>query len=182
MSEQPISEEMAQSAKDRAISYIQYRDATRFGKDKKVMGKGQKIGSELPIPKGSWKGSEVDMVTAYEGTIGKMNDHIAKRALEGLRPAFYDVARVARWLTLSADFVIGGMLFPKIMDKVASKSTIGRLAGKAAGVIGTVVFRPAELALSGVAKVTGFIGREISAPIANAILGGGRPKELPKTA
>lgn len=193
MSEQSMDAEAMQSPKDRAIAYIQYRDATRFGKDKKIVGKGQKIGSALPIPRGEWRGMEVDLVKNYESVIDRLDDNAARRAMEGLRPFAYDTARVLRWGAGLGELVVGWkFLFTekfiensKLPNKLKSSGVGKFLDTGFGGIVGagaTAIFRPVELAGSAAGHVLGFVGREVYAPIANAILGGGKPKEMPKAA
>ncbi len=183
MSEQPMNmENQAESAAVRAIRYIDYRDKTRFGKGDKITKLEGHISSAIPIPKGRWKAVEVAAVTGYEKTYDRLNDNMAKRAMDGLRPFAYDVARVWRYAAGAGELVLGSLFATKspLIEAIAPDG--GPLRQTAIGIVGlgtTVIFRPVELVAQGIGAGAGFIGAEVAAPIANLILGGGKPIEAP---
>lgn len=147
------------NARDKAIQYIQERDAQRT-KRIRLGGIRNGIAPEEV---------EIAAATAYEKVIDKLGDNGVRRVLEEMRPVAYDAARIYRYGAKHADmFVTGALLFnPDLIPVVGSRlpRRTGALVDRrmmvlGAGVVGMLKFRPIEWAAVTAAKVGGVVTSE----------------------
>lgn len=107
------------NARDKAIQYIQERDAQRT---KRIRLGGIRNGVAP-------EEVEIAAATAYEKVIDKLGDNGVRRALEEMRPVAYDAARIYRYAAKNADmFVTGALLFaPAVIPALDAR--LNRVSG-----------------------------------------------------
>lgn len=151
--------------REKAIQYIQARDAER----RKTI----KLGGVRGTPESE---VEIAAAAAYERVLDKLGDNGVKRALEGLRPVAYDLARTYRYTAKFADMAVtGALLFNPdwipglnriLPRRPAGETTLTsvftsegwrRPAALAAGVVGMVKLRPIEWAAKTAVNVAGVV-------------------------